>query len=73
MWFASLVGMAADHVSTEELVKLYLDHAKAWKVLSVREVEECAKLREVGKAYFVTKAKALVAQAGGRAILYSYG
>ena len=52
------------------LKELYLAHCKVHKVLDRSEAEECAKLCEVGKAYLIRKAKALVRSAQGRAPLH---
>jgi hypothetical protein len=55
------------------LKELCLAHCKVHKVLDKAEADESAKLCEVGKAYLIRKAKALVHSAEGRAVLYTYG
>ena len=55
------------------LADRYLDFCHPHKVLDQRGDEEVAKLCEVGKAFLWLRAKSVVREADGRAILYSYG
>ena len=55
------------------IAKLFIDHSRVHPVLDREQAEECAKLCEIGKAYLLRKAKALVRNAEGRAVLFTYG
>ena len=57
----------------ESIARLFLDFCKVHKVVSKEESRICAKLCEVGKAFLLQRAKALVAGAEGRAVLLTYG
>ena len=55
------------------IAERYLDFCHPHKVLDQRGAEEVAKLCEAGKALLWLRAKNVVREADGRAILYSYG
>ena len=52
---------------------LMRDFCSAFKVFSRDEADWCSQLCEVLKAFLLQKAKAVVWQAGDRAVLYTYG
>lgn len=64
---------AAGAMDGDQISSKFLSFAKAARVLDKEESNIVSKLCEIGKSFLWSKARALVAGSGGRAILYSYG